>query len=369
MADRMHGPRRRVHEAALVKSLPALAGPVPPPPPGLLEQARKDAAGAYAANTTRKYRECWRTFRDWCLVIGRPSLPASPETVALFVGWLSGSATQEPIIDTPGALHGNDLERMAEITRRRPKAWATVSLHLTAIEKMHHTERSASPFTDEGLRHVIRGTMNRLGKASKLARRPLLPDDLRKLVKKARGSKLARTLQRAVILVGFSAALRRSELVGLDVDDLSIDETGATLRITKSKTDQAGVGDFVKILKATKESNFSICPLRALKRWLDRSGVKEGPLFRLVLGDVVVDDRLDAQHVSFIIKRLCRRIGYDPSRYGGHSLRAGFITTAAKRGVEAWKIARTSRHKNINTLMRYIREHDLDKNNPAEGLL
>lgn len=356
--------------------LPVLGSLPPPPidvPPSLAEQGLRTAAHAYSDNTKRKYRECWRTFESWCRVMKGEALPATSETVGWFVVWLAGAANVSPTRAEVGAdlsLSNDDRKRLEKIAGTRPKKWSTISLHLTSIEKMHREKELVSPIGSEKLNLVLRSTANSIGTAATLARRPLLLHDVRRIVKRVRGKKLSRARQRAIVLVGFWAALRRSELVGLDVDDVSFDERGATIRIKKSKTDQAAKGDFVKILRAKKPKNIAACPVHALENWLQISRVKDGPLFRRIdQKNGLTHEPIWDQFVSLLVKRLCRRIGLDAKRYGAHSLRAGFVTTMVKRGVEPWKIARTTRHKSLQTLMRYIREHNLDKDNPAEGVL
>jgi integrase len=131
-----------------------------------------------------------------------------------------------------------------------------------------------------------------------------------------------------LLLVGFAGAFRRSELVALNVEDLEESELGFKVTIRHSKTDQEGAGQTIAIVRGSVA-----CPVTALKAWLEAAGITTGPIFRSVRKGGAVGERLAAQSVADIVKR----VGLDPAVFAGHSMRSGFLTSAAKRGASIFK--------------------------------
>jgi site-specific recombinase XerD len=171
---------------------------------------------------------------------------------------------------------------------------------------------------------------------------------------------------RALLLLGFAGALRRSELVGLDVADFTEGTDGFTVRLRRSKTDQEGAGRTVGIPYGT---NSATCPVRAWRAWLEVSGITEGPAFRSVdrhghLGAT----GLSAQVVALVLKRHAAQAGLDPKEVAGHSLRAGLATSAAAAGVPERVIADQTGHKGTAMLRKYIREGSLFRENAASAV-
>ena len=165
---------------------------------------------------------------------------------------------------------------------------------------------------------------------------------------------------RALILVGFASALRRSELMMLDVADIRIEAAGARIMITRSKTDQTGDGQIVGIVRTASET----CPVAALELWLARLDTT-GRVFRSVNRHGRVGNSLSDNAVSLILKRRAQTAGISPKAISGHSLRAGLATTAAGRGVDERTIARQTRHRSMTVLRRYIRDGDLFHSNAS----
>jgi integrase len=161
---------------------------------------------------------------------------------------------------------------------------------------------------------------------------------------------------RALLLLGFFAALRRSELVGLNVTDFEFLREGLVIHLRRSKTDQEGQGRKIAV---PYQSMASVCPVRATKEWLKISGITEGAVFRGIRGQSLTKNRLDAGEVARRVKAGADRAKLDPSRFAGHSLRAGFVTAAVIDGAPERSIAATTGHKNLEMLRRYIRDADL----------
>jgi Phage integrase family len=165
--------------------------------------------------------------------------------------------------------------------------------------------------------------------------------------------------------IGFAGAFRRSELVALNADD--IEETAEGLRVTirRSKTDQEGFGHVIAIPRG-----MIACPVAALKAWLEAAVITEGPVFRPVAkGGRLQATRLTDGSVADIVKAHAQRAGLDPELFAGHSLRSGFLTSAAARGASIFKMADQSRHKSMDTLRGYVRDAEIFKCHAGEGLL
>ena len=171
---------------------------------------------------------------------------------------------------------------------------------------------------------------------------------------------------RALLLLGFAGALRRSELVGLDVADVTEGTDGLTVHLRRSKTDQEGAGRTVGIPYG---SNPATCPVRAWRAWLEVSGVAEGAAFRPVdRHGHIGGTRLSAQAVALVLKRHAARAGIDPGEVAAHSLRAGLATSAAAAGVPERVIAEQTGHRGTAMLRRYIREGSLFRENAASAV-
>jgi integrase len=250
-------------------------------------------------------------------------------------------------------LHCRDVARVA-----KP---ATIDLRLAAISAAHRAAGHDSPAKEEAVRLVRRGVRRTLGTAQRLVRAVTVPD-LRTMVD-GLGADMGGCRDRALLLLGFAGALRRSELVGLDVADITESSDGLTVRLRRSKTDQEGAGRTVGIPYGT---NLATCPVRAWRAWLDVSGITEGHAFCPVdrhghLGTT----RLSGNAVALVLKRHAARAGLDPAEVAGHSLRAGLATSAAAAGVPERVIAEQTGHKGTAMLRRYIREGSLFRENAA----
>lgn len=293
-------------------------------PVALDDQIRKNLNAAEAEATTRAHAADWSDFVWWCEKHGRPPLPANPHTVAAYI---SGLAEENYAI-------------------------STISRRLASISVIHRRKRFDSPTGTEAVRTVFRGIRNRIGSAKekKLAIRvshirqvpSVLPD----------GIKGVRDL--ALILLGYCGAFRRSELVALDVSDLEFVPQGVRVTLRRSKTDQAGVGRVLDVSYACHEN---LCPVHSLKKWLATAEIEDGPVFRGVNRHGQISDRrLNDRAVSEVIKEIAEKIGLDPKKVGGHSLRAGFVTDGLAAGLPTPVIRRFSGHKTEAMLAEYYRE-------------
>lgn len=181
-------------------------------------------------------------------------------------------------------------------------------------------------------------------------------EDLSTVLKAIGSATVPDCRDRALLLLGFAGGFRRSELVGLDVSDFVRSAHGVAVTLRRSKTDQTAEGRLIDIPRERGRN----CPVQAVERWLTASGIENGAMFRPVNRHGVISDaRLSAEAVSLIIKQRVSAAGFDPTGFSGHSLRAGFVTSAVTDGVPTWKIRAQTGHKSDNMLARYIRKTQL----------
>jgi integrase len=171
---------------------------------------------------------------------------------------------------------------------------------------------------------------------------------------------------RALLLIGFAGAFRRSELVSLTVADIEQAKQGLVIQLRFSKTDQAGEGRKVAIPFARGAT----CPVIALQQWITAAGITEGPVFRPVnRHGVIAETALTPQAVALVVKERAQAVGLDSAKYAGHSLRAGLVTSAAQLGVSSWKIRQQTGHRSDAMLIRYIRDCQKFVDNAAGAIL
>jgi site-specific recombinase XerD len=283
-----------------------------------------------AASTVRAYRCDWAHFEEWCKAHGQSAVPATPEIVALYASDLS------------------DTHKAATITRR-----------LSAISQAHQIAGAESPTKSAKVRLVMAGIRRTKGTAQK-GKTPVLVDDLRRMLANVPNNLLG-VRDRALLLCGFSGAFRRSELVALDVAAISFTRDGLVVTIRRSKTDQEGEGRKIGIPYG---SRLESCPVRSLQDWLEKSAIKDGPLFRPVdrfgrLGSA----RLSAAAVAEIVKKYAAAVGLNATEFAGHSLRSGLATSAAMAGASERAIMNQTGHRSLTVLRKYIRDGSLFREN------
>jgi site-specific recombinase XerD len=299
-----------------------------------LTRAAELATEEKAPATRRAYRSDFRIFKAWCLERGVSPLPAAAEAVAAFLAY--------------------DVEAGS-----RP---STVGRRVAAIRYAHKLAGHPVPTDDERVRATMRGIRRSLGTAPR-KKAPATAERIVAMALAAREDNKG-LRDRAVLLIGFAGAFRRSELVALNVEDLEESELGFKVTIRHSKTDQEGAGQVIAIIRGSVA-----CPVAALKAWLQVAGITAGPIFRSVKKGGAVAGRLPAQSVADIVKTYAERVGLDPVLFAGHSMRAGFLTSAAKRGASIFKMMDQSRHRSVETLRGYVRDAEIFKEHAAAGLL
>jgi len=309
------------------QNLPAALGPD-------LATAIDLAKAEKAASTRKAYGTDFRLFKAWCDARGVPSLPAAPETVAAYL-----------------AAHASTSKA------------STLGRRVAAIRYAHRLAGLALPTDAEGVKATMRGIRRTYGSA-RVRKAPAVAGKMLGMVATA-PDKIAGLRDRALLLIGFGGALRRSELVALDVADIEETETGLLVTIRGGKTDQERAGATIAIARGD-----IACPAKALRAWLDAAGIESGAIFRPIdKGGTTRDLRLTDRSVANIVKAYAERAGFDASAFSGHSLRAGFLTSAAGKGASIFKMMDVSRHKSVDTLRGYVRDAELFKDHAGAGLL
>jgi integrase len=307
-----------------------------------LERAGELSRGRRAAATVRGYEADLRVLFAYLADVGQPAqLPVHPLLVAAFIAAESRPVTRK----------GHE---------RAARAPATLSRRVAAIAKAHQLAELPDPSKDQRVRDALLGARRALaGKAPSEAKDALELEHLAHMLAAIPKDKHAGRRDRALLLVGIAAALRRSELVALDVADLQFVPEGMIVSVRRSKTDQTGRGFTLAIAKGEREA---MCAVGALQTWLDGAGIDDGPIFRRVrAGDHLTDARLTDQSVAAIVKKRALAIGLDDdhvARLAAHSLRSGGITAAALEGHPEREIARLSRHTDMAVLRAYIQQSD-----------
>lgn len=237
---------------------------------------------------------------------------------------------------------------------------ATLIRRMAALDRWHRSRGFASPVKTSLVQEAMRG-MKRLYGGQQRQARAISAKELAQLVKFARtdvktdASKTRSLRDIALALLGFAAALRRSELVALNVSDLQWERTGVCVRIRRSKTDQYAQGQVIRVARAKKTA---LCPVASLQAWLAHARIEFGPIFRSIdRAGRVAASALTPQSVGLVLKRLATHaLGEEVAAdISGHSLRAGYCTDAAQRGLSVFEIRQVSRHRSVETLGRYVR--------------
>jgi integrase len=241
---------------------------------------------------------------------------------------------------------------------------ATLNRRLAALAKVHRSRGFSNPTSVEIVKATLRGLKRIKGTAQRQAT-PLIKEDLF-VVLEAVGSGLKDIRDRALLLLGFAGGFRRSELVGLNFDDVVLVRQGLEVTLRRSKTDQNGAGRKIGI----PHGRGRWCPVAALEQWQAASGISEGPMFRPVdRHHRIAAKRLSGEAVCSVVRERVEAAGIDPGNYSGHSLRAGLATSAAQAGVSSWKIRMQTGHASDAMLGRYIRDGELFTGNAAGMLL
>jgi integrase len=325
------------------------------------KELRDHFSREHVRESTRKvYLRHWRAFASWCEEDGRTPLPATTETVQDFA--LSQGA---------GGL-----------------SLSTIRGRLAAIGYYHRRNDHEDPTASETIENTMEHLADYVGTPAE-KKKALRSEDISDMVRALPGSpeggspegdrsgtadarRLRGIRDRALILVGFAGALRRSELAGMEASWLSFNPKGFEVEIPRSKGDAEGEGQIVGI---SRGESVDLCPVRALRRWMGAppTGIEEGPIFRSVPnhGLVAPDERaepISGQAVADAVKRAAENVGLPAEKISGHSLRRGHLTTAARNGAELVDLQKQARHADPRTTAEYVEDANRMETNTSRHL-
>ena len=303
----------------------------------LIERARHTIDDAVPVNTRRAYEGDLRRFAAWCAARGFGAMPASPATVVVY------------------------MQALADLGRKI----STIERALAAVCTAHRRIGYDSPWTDSMVADMRQALRDKLG--VRPTKKKAADDDiLRRLLAVVPDTGLLGLRDRAMLTLGWCAALRRSELVALDLADVTKAPKGLVVTVLHSKTDQERKGEDVPVFFSNIAEH---CPVRSLDAWLSASGIVEGAIFPRLGQHQQVGERLAPAAVLNRVQCYAKLAGLEYRNFGAHSLRSGFITTAARRGKDLDSIMVTTRHKSEHVARGYIERETIFERAAGEGLL
>jgi site-specific recombinase XerD len=296
------------------------------------------AAGRYieaglsgAANTSRAYQADLKRFAAWCAAHGYPALPASAKALVGFITSLAEAG----------------------------KKVATMQRHCAAISKAYAVRGEESPTDDKQFKIFMDGVRRLHGVRQKQAPAFGLAN-FKKVVRGLAIDTPGGLRDRAILLLGFTGAFRRSELTALNIEDLCFTEECLVIALQRSKTNQLGDHEEKAIFYSPESA---VCPIRSLKAWLDQLGRTQGPVFvSLRKNNTITSHRLSDQTINVVVQR------YLGAGFTAHSLRASFVTVAKLAGADDSKVMNQTKHKTSAMIRRYTRLDDVKQHNAAKEL-
>ncbi|MCK5896440.1 MAG: tyrosine-type recombinase/integrase [Cocleimonas sp.] len=305
----------------------------------LIERTKMTLVADMAPLTHLAYKKDWLDFHKFCDDIKQKVLPAPPEAVLLYL---------QHLVDK--GLKNNTIRR-----------------RVAAIRYYHHDVGMDSPTEQVVCKKMMRSVTRQLGSQTD-QKRAMYVDDLKEIIDSINTSKLTGKRDKAMLLLGFSGGFRRSEVVTLEVSQLYFHKEHLRVHLRRSKTDQTGKG-LDKPILGHPDSPY--CAVKAIKEWLEASQIKSGAVFRRIRrGQKIAlkdDKALSAVTYSSRIKYYCTKIGLDASQYSGHSLRSGFVTSAAIQGKDVLQIADITK-QDIRTVQHYMRKAKMFEHHAGEDL-
>ncbi len=305
----------------------------------LHEATLNNLKSSKASNTLKAYKSDFRDFAAFCAKHGLNSLPSDPKVVSLYLTYLSKHS------------------KFSTLRRR------LVSISMVHKLKGHYLD-TKHPIIIENLMGI-----KRLKGSLQIGKKPLLINHLKQIINvidKENIDDIKKLRDKSIVLIGFGGGFRRSEIVAINFEDLEFVEEGLKITIKKSKTDQFGEG-MIKGLPYF--GNEKYCPVANLKKWLEISEIRSGPIFkRFAKGLKLKDKRLSDQSIVILLKYYLNLAGIDNSKFAGHSLRSGFATAAAESGADERSIMAMTGHKTTQMVRRYIKEANIFKNNALNNI-
>jgi integrase len=303
-----------------------------------LARSQSYQSAADAASTLRAYEADLANFKSWCVERDLDPMPSTPEVVGAYLA-----------------------------DAGRGYALSTLRRRVAAIARAHRMTKQPLDTRHPAIRETLRGIARTHGEPPRRSA-ALTTDDIKRLLAVC-GDDMAGLRDQALFLVCFAGALRRSELVGLDVEHVTWVPENVRVLITRSKTDKEGAGAEIGITRGRDRVS---CPVAALKAWLTTAEITSGPIFRKVdRWGAVHAGRLDPDAVRQILKKRSAAAGISGTIWEPitpHGMRAGFVTTAYKNGVSDEEIMGHTRHRSLTTMRTYVRRAKLNTASPSGKL-
>ncbi len=331
---------------------PGGLGPVLDP---LVVKALENIEASEADATRKAHANDWKLFTAWCRRVGLQAFPAEPQTVSLYITALDAGDAFPPTDDPRDRMH-------------LPRKPATIVRQLATISVRHRDAGLASPTHHPAVKRTLKGIQRRRGVAPTKKTAAVGELTMRLADATPAGNdELMRLRNRAILLFGFGTASRRGEIAALDDRDLEWRTDGVLVTIRRSKVDQTGKGRTVRVVSDPGPW----CPVAALRAWLDaaqKAGARSGPLFRS-LSPRNYFARISGATISNVVKDAAAVLELDPKTFGGHSLRRGHLTSAAREGKKLQEIMRQAGHVKSDTTMSYIENQTSWDEASGHGLL
>lgn len=283
-------------------------------------------------NTITAYQKDWKQFSEWCLQNQFTSLPATVETVLLYINHLS-----------------------------KQFKYSTIRRKLSSISQAHDTVEQVNPTKHIHVSNLMKGIANVKGTKQE-GKQAILLDDIRMMIDSIDTNKLIGKRDKAMLLVGFALASRRSELVAIDLEDISFTAKGMDILIKQTKTHEEA------FRKSVIKIDSDYCPVQALKDWIESADIKEGAIFLTIDRHGNIKERTNDKTVARVVKKYAELAGLNPNDYAGHSLRSGLATSASEAGMNDTSIMKQTGHKTRNMVDRYVQEGNKYKNNASSIL-
>ena len=313
--------------------------------PDLVEEAQRIFEAGENANTLRAYAGDWKRWAAFCAENGLLPRPADPRVVMLYLTQLHMEGKKESTI----------LRAATSISQGHKQA--------PARERKKWPEDRREPCADSAVRDFVKKLRRGVSRKAQ-GKAPFLPADISEAFPYFDNS-VRGVRSKFILTFGFAGAFRREEFAQLQTKHVEDIPGGFRVHIERSKTDQTSKGRYAGIDQA---ENRALCPVLWYRRWLEVAEIENGPVLRPVhKGGKPVDRFVDGRVIAETVKEAAEALGYDPADYGGHSLRAGFVTAAVRAGKSEFEIRKQTGHQTLNMVLKYIRDENVL--GPSKGLL
>lgn len=253
---------------------------------------------------------------------------------------------------------------LTDIAKKRQLKPTSINTYLAAI-KHHLWETQKIELDHPEIRRAMKGIRNDMRDIRKDKKEAILVNDLHEILKPLQGSERPIDVRdKALLLLGFSGAFRRSELAGIHFEHIQFDREGISVLLPWSKTDQAGHGQVVQIPYGRNDNT---CPILALKTWLYTAKIESGAVFRSITKHGVIQGQMTDKAVSLIVKKRAAGL-FNEKNIAGHSLRRGLVTSALEAKVSDTVVMRQTRHTSVNMLKEYYQDLKDYQNNALRSL-